>query len=151
MNRSVGHRPGLDLALLCLWRRLAAVALIRPLVWEPPYAAGAALKGQKTKRKKETSRKCHKTMTNPSLFILPLENIPNSRDSGSEACLLLPHPGSKLTWLQTPVIRAWRSALRAHKPSLSYVRKGLACCAQDGSGGQRGTNWEAVSVIHEER
>ena len=31
-----------DPALLWLWRRPAAVALIRPLVWEPPYAAGAA-------------------------------------------------------------------------------------------------------------
>ena len=26
----------------------AATALIRPLAWEPPYATGAALKGQKT-------------------------------------------------------------------------------------------------------
>ena len=30
--------------LLWLWRRPAAVAPIRPLAWEPPYAAGAALK-----------------------------------------------------------------------------------------------------------
>ena len=27
-----------------LWRRLAAIALISPLAWEPPHAAGAALK-----------------------------------------------------------------------------------------------------------
>ena len=33
-----------------LWRRLAATALIRPLVWEPPYAVGVALKRQKTKK-----------------------------------------------------------------------------------------------------
>ena len=33
---------GLDLALLWLWCRLAAVAPIRPLAWEPPYAALAA-------------------------------------------------------------------------------------------------------------
>ena len=32
----------LDLALLWLWRRPAAVALIQPLAWEPPYVAGAA-------------------------------------------------------------------------------------------------------------
>ena len=50
-----GSIPGLahwvnDLALLWLWRRLAAVAPIRPLAWEPPYAAGAALeKRKKTK------------------------------------------------------------------------------------------------------
>ena len=30
-----------------LWCWLAAVALIRPLAWEPPYAAGAALKSNK--------------------------------------------------------------------------------------------------------
>ena len=27
-----------DLALLGLWRRPAAIALIQPLAWEPPYA-----------------------------------------------------------------------------------------------------------------
>ena len=36
--------------MLWLWRRLAAVALIGPLAREPPYAAGAALKGKKKKR-----------------------------------------------------------------------------------------------------
>ena len=40
----MGHRWGLDHTLLRLWLRLASVALIRPLVWEPPYAVGAALK-----------------------------------------------------------------------------------------------------------
>ena len=34
-------------ALLWLGRRLAAVALIRPLAWEPPQAADAALKSKK--------------------------------------------------------------------------------------------------------
>ena len=29
---------------------------LRPLAWEPPYAAGAALKGQKTKEKKEKEK-----------------------------------------------------------------------------------------------
>ena len=37
----------LDPAWLWLWRRPAAIALIRPLSWEPPYAAGAALKSKK--------------------------------------------------------------------------------------------------------
>ena len=41
----------LDLALL--WRGPAATAPIRPLDWEPPYAVGVALKGQKTKKKKK--------------------------------------------------------------------------------------------------
>ena len=53
MSCGVGHRHGLDLVLPWLWCRLAAAALIRPLAWEPPYAAGAALKRQKTKEKKK--------------------------------------------------------------------------------------------------
>ena len=44
MSCGVGHRQGLDLTLLWLWCTPAAVALIGPLAWEPPYAAGAALK-----------------------------------------------------------------------------------------------------------
>ena len=47
-----GSIPGLtqcvkELALLWLWHRPAAVAPIGPLAWEPPYAAGAALKSQR--------------------------------------------------------------------------------------------------------
>ena len=51
----MGHRRGLDPMLLWLRCRLAAVALIGPLAWEPPYAVGVALKRQKrqTERKKE--------------------------------------------------------------------------------------------------
>ena len=44
MSCGGGHRHGSDLALLWLWHRLAAVAPIGPLAWEPPYAARAALK-----------------------------------------------------------------------------------------------------------
>ena len=47
MSCGVGHRPGLDLALLWLWYRPAAVAAIRPLAWEPPCAPGVAHKRQK--------------------------------------------------------------------------------------------------------
>ena len=42
----VGYRHGSDLALLWLWYRPAAVALIQPLAWEPTYAVGVALKRQ---------------------------------------------------------------------------------------------------------
>ena len=66
MNLTRNHKvsiPGLtqwvgDPVLLWLWCRLAAVALIRTLAWEPPYAVGAALKS-KTKNKKQ------KTNTHP--------------------------------------------------------------------------------------
>ena len=60
MNPTRNHEvasliPGLarwvnDLELLWLGSRLAAVALIGPLAWEPPYATGVALK--RTKRQK---------------------------------------------------------------------------------------------------
>ena len=51
----VGCRRGTDPALLWLWHRPAATALIRPLAWEPPYAASAAL--EKTKRHTHTKKK----------------------------------------------------------------------------------------------
>ena len=47
MSCGVGHRCGSDLVLQCLWCRLAAVASIRSLAWEPPYATGTALKKKK--------------------------------------------------------------------------------------------------------
>ena len=47
-----------DLASLWLWRRSAAVALIRPLAWEPPHAADAALKRKINKQiNKQTNKK----------------------------------------------------------------------------------------------
>ena len=49
----VGHRHSSYLALLWLWRKPAAVAPVRSLVWEPPYAADVALKRQKDKKKKK--------------------------------------------------------------------------------------------------
>ena len=52
----VGHRRGLYPSLLWLWHRLEATAQIRPLVWEPPYALGAALEKTKKKRKKEKDK-----------------------------------------------------------------------------------------------
>ena len=50
MSCDVGHRYGLDPMLL--WRSLAAIALIRPLAREPPYAMGEALEKDKKKKKK---------------------------------------------------------------------------------------------------
>ena len=49
MSCGVGHRRGSDLVLL--W--LVAAALIQPLAWELPYAAGAALKCKKKKEEEE--------------------------------------------------------------------------------------------------
>ena len=49
MGFGVGRRCSLDPALLWLWHRLAAVAPIQPLAWEPPYATGTALKTKKSR------------------------------------------------------------------------------------------------------
>ena len=55
MSCGVGHKHGMDPALLWLWCRPAAIDWIRPLAWEPPYAAGAAL--EKAKRQKKKKKK----------------------------------------------------------------------------------------------
>ena len=51
MSCGVGLRHSSDPALLWLWHRPAAVALIGPLAWEPPYAAGTAPPKKKKERK----------------------------------------------------------------------------------------------------
>ena len=43
MNCGISCRRGLDLALLWLWCRPVAMALIWPLAWEPPSVTGVAL------------------------------------------------------------------------------------------------------------
>jgi len=51
LSCGVGRRRSSDPVWLWLWRRPAATALIRPLAWEPPYAAGAALEKAKRQNK----------------------------------------------------------------------------------------------------
>ena len=53
MSCGIGRRHSSDLVLLWLWRRPAATAPIRPLAWEPPYAAGVALKRQNKNKNKQ--------------------------------------------------------------------------------------------------
>ena len=53
MNCGAGCRRSSDPALLWLWCRLAAIALIGPLAWELPCAMGVALKKQNKTKKKE--------------------------------------------------------------------------------------------------
>ena len=52
MTCGVGRRCGSDPELLWLWHRMAGAAPITPLAWEPPYAAGVALRKEKKKDKK---------------------------------------------------------------------------------------------------
>ena len=51
LSCGVGCRCSSDPALLWLWCWPAAAAPIRPLAWEPPFAAGVALKPKKGKKK----------------------------------------------------------------------------------------------------
>ena len=49
--------------LLWLWHRLVATAPTGPLAWEPPYAAGAALKTQNKTKQNKTKQKNLKDLT----------------------------------------------------------------------------------------
>ena len=55
MSCGVGRRRGSDPVLLSLWYRLAGVAPIRPLSWEPPHH-GCGPKQQKKKKDKKKER-----------------------------------------------------------------------------------------------
>ena len=59
---SVGHRRGSDPALLWLWHRVAAAALIQPLAWEVPLCHTCCPKKQK--KEKETNKQTNKKPTN---------------------------------------------------------------------------------------
>ena len=50
MSCGVGRRCSLNPTLPWLWCRPAVTALILPLAWELPYAAGADLKKRKEKK-----------------------------------------------------------------------------------------------------
>ena len=83
MSYGIDHRQGSDLALLWLWCEPIATALIGSLVLEPPYAAGAALKRQKTKKYKIKNKKrrhpygqkTHKEDTSFSLKKITLQTL----------------------------------------------------------------------------
>ena len=68
MSCGIGHRCGLDPSLLWLWCRRAAVALIRPLPWELPYAMGG---GPPKKEKKASPQKpqCYRYIPYACIFL----------------------------------------------------------------------------------
>ena len=66
---------------LWLWRRPAAEASIGPLAWQPPYAAGAALK------RKKKSGFCEM----PRSFEAFLSSIPSFSSPRSNSLLMVQH------------------------------------------------------------
>ena len=83
MSCGAGRRHSSDLMLLWLWWRPADAAVIRPLAWELPYAAGVDLKSKKRKKEK----KCHsKSQVTGGL--------------GARALAYLPHPTHTHTNIQ---------------------------------------------------
>ena len=110
MSCGVDHRRGSDPALLWLWCRPVATSLIRPLAWEPPYAARAAqgkTKRQRPKKKKKKERKKRKnSQEGPALFWILLG--PKHKKSDPQVskcgvlCWTLPWPSFSLS-SQLPV------------------------------------------------
>ena len=70
MSDGVGCRCSLDLALLWLWGRPAAVAPIQPLAWELPYAVGVAFKKDQ-KNKQNNNKKTLEIKKEGKMCILP--------------------------------------------------------------------------------
>ena len=69
MSCGVGCSRDSGLMLLWLWYRPVATAPIRPLAWEPPYAAGAAQEIATTTTTKKTKRQ--KTKQNKTKKLTP--------------------------------------------------------------------------------
>ena len=72
---SIVHKCSSDLALMWLWHRLAATALIQPLAWKIPYVMGAAVKKKKKKWEKDLKIKTQTLAT--SNFLKSRSLIPN--------------------------------------------------------------------------
>ena len=71
MSGGVGCRCSSGPMLLWLWHRRVAIALIRPLAWEPPYAAGMALEKETEQNKTKKTLKRQKNK-NKKKTVLPL-------------------------------------------------------------------------------
>ena len=57
MSCGVSSKRSSDPALLWLWCRPAAIALIQSLAWEPPYATGTAPKRQNNNNNNNNNNK----------------------------------------------------------------------------------------------
>ena len=66
--------------MLWLWHRPAAIALIRPLAWEPPYAIGVALKrpNKQTNKQKNPSKQRRES---PAINLLIAVNYSRTKET----------------------------------------------------------------------
>ena len=110
MSCGVGHRCSLDLVLLWLWPRLSAIAPIRPLAWEPPYATGAAL--EKTKGKKKKSKISKATLA--AVFLHKM-NYSNS-NRGTRQIPKLNRPTTSRCFLSRKSSRRYQAVTAAGRP-----------------------------------
>ena len=91
IHEDVGSIPGLtqwvgDLALLWLWCRKAAVALIRPLIREPPDAVAVALRNKQTKKSKKSKKKKGSFTLTSHIFRLVISVINKETPSKRKLC-----------------------------------------------------------------
>ena len=81
----VGSRHCSDLVLLWLWFRPAVAAPIRPLAWELPYAADAALRSKKKLNKNKTKHRITRTGT-VKYLMTEFNNLPRLPNSFCSYC-----------------------------------------------------------------
>ena len=75
-----------------LWLRPAAVALIRPLAWDPPYVKNVVLKSKKKKKKKKLclfrfSAGCRNKPSNSIIFFVVAINIIACKVCSGKFCM----------------------------------------------------------------
>ena len=85
MSCGVGHRHGSDLALLWLWHRLAAVAPMRPLDWEPGNLRMLQVWTSKDKKEKKKKKKKKKQLCHPEIPLLGI--YPNKASIEKHTCI----------------------------------------------------------------
>ena len=142
MSCGVDCRVGSDLALLWLWHRLAATALIWPLAWEPPYAMGVALEKAKAHTRAHIHTHTHKRMPVSnfvywsknkilprSFFFFLFRAIPEVHGSfparghiGATAAGLQPQPQPQEIWATSAIYTAAHGNTRS---PTHWVRPGI--------------------------
>ena len=125
MSCRIGCRRGSGPALLWLWCRLAAVAPIRPLAWEPPYATGAALKKTKGKKNCYLFAKCQYQRDKPLSHMFT--DLHKDFSNGEVACdgLTLPPNTSETFKIYSKIINwpHWRATRKGTEIIGNFIFK----------------------------